>query len=80
MPDLGGPFFTFDGVQRRTGIKIMDSDYVFGFSSMEQLNKYFKGGKIPDGCKIVIRDLPEDKIVQFNTRIMIPKTLILEGR
>lgn len=79
MPDLGGPFFTFDGVQRRTGVKIMDSEYVFAFRSMNDLHNYFRGNDIPEGCRIVVRDLPIDKIVIFDTKVMIPKKLILQG-
>ena len=30
MPDGGGPFFTLDGVQRRTGVKLPPSEYIFG--------------------------------------------------
>lgn len=77
MPDGGGPFFTLDGVQRRTGVQLPSSDYIFGCSSEEELDKYFNGVKdIPAECGVVVRDIPDEMIILVGDQIMFPKQII----
>ena len=77
MPDGGGPFFTLDGVQRRTGVQLPSSDYVFGCSSEEDLNKYFNGVKdIPTECKVVVRDIPDEMVAIIGNQVMFPKQIV----
>jgi len=78
MEDGGGPYFTFDGAQRKTGQKIQENfNYVFGCESEEQLKAYFKGKEkeIKD-CEIIVRDIPDEYITKLKKQVIFPKFLI----
>ena len=77
MPDGGGPFFTLDGVQRRTGVKLPPSEYIFGCKNIDDLNKYFNNVEnISEECKIVVRDIPANEIYYLGNQIMFKKSLL----
>lgn len=78
MPDGGGPFFTLDGIQRRTGVKLPSSDYVSGCDNLDNLDKYFHGiQNIPEECKIVAREIPDELVLRIKTgQVIFPKYLI----
>lgn len=79
MPDKGGPFFTLDGVQRRTGICIQVSDYVFGCLSRDDLTSHFHGtANFPEECKIVVREVPDDAVINVGNQVMFPKAYLRE--
>jgi len=80
MPDGGGPFFTLGGIQRRTGVQMPPSAYVFGCTNFEDINKYFQGkDSIPKECKLVKREIPDQYVVRISDQAMFPKTFIEEG-
>ena len=80
MPDGGGPFFTLEGVQRRTGMQLPPSEFVFGCHSEADLDKYFKFKKgIPKECKVVVREIPDELCKDFGLQIMFPREIIKKG-
>lgn len=80
MPDGGGPFFTLEGVQRSTGVRLPSSDYAFGCHSVEDLNKYFRNKQVVlDRCQVVVRDIPDELCKDFGLQIMFPKDIITKG-
>ncbi len=78
MPDGGGPYFTLNGIQRKTKENFhLSFDYVFGCESEEDLKNYFKG-KEEDikECEIIVRDIPDNLIIKTKKQIIFPKFLI----
>lgn len=79
MPDGGGPFFTLDGVQRRTGVKLPSADFACGCPTLEKLNEYFnKCSNIPQECKVVIREIPDEFVMYSEDQVIFPKRFIKE--
>ena len=80
MPDFGGPFFTLDGTQRRTGYKMAHvAEWVFGATSAEELEEYFNGVRdIPYGCKIVVREIPDKYLFYIKGQVAFDKVLLFE--
>ena len=77
MPDKGGPFFTINGVQRRTGVKLKTSEFVFGCKNEEDLDHYFEGClDLPSNLKLVVRDIPDDKIIFLDNQLLFPKEFL----
>ena len=77
MPDGGGPFYTFDGVHRLSGIPMPPSDYLSGCGSKEDLEEYFrKVNNIPDGCKIVEREIPDEYVKISMHELLFPKKFV----
>lgn len=80
MPDGGGPFFTLDGVQRRTGMKLSHSNLVYGCKRIKDLALYFHNiADIPSECRIVGRNIPDDQVIVFGLQVAFPKEIILKG-
>lgn len=79
MPDGGGPFFTLDGVQRRTGVKLPSATFACGCSTLEKLEEYFNHcSNIPQECKLVVRDIPDEFVMISEDQVIFPKRFIKE--
>ena len=79
MPDGGGPFFTLSGIQRRTGVCVQVSTYVFGCLNKDDLVNHFHGTlDFPEECKIVTREIPDDVIINVGNQVMFPKEFVRE--
>ena len=79
--DGGGPWFTLSGKMRpKVGpedIPPIDEPYVYGCSSIEELEKYFINYKnILNDCKIVEYEIPINEVIVQARQILFPKKYI----
>jgi len=72
--DGGGPYYTLDGINRKSGIKLEDSSYIFGCTSIDKLETYFKNKNDIKGCTMTVRDIPNKYIICLgDDQVLFPK-------
>ena len=80
--DGGGPWCTLNGKLRSHPNEVqMNDPYVYGCSSLEALNDYFKNYKdinLLKDCVLKIYDIPENEVIIAARQVLFPKIYVEE--
>lgn len=72
--DGGGPFCTFNGILRTDPNYEMNDPYLYGCSSLDGLNSYFKNyPEVLVGCTLKIYEVPDNEVFIDERQVVFPK-------